>query len=181
MRRPVVVSPVKLALLMRGEEAKTVFHPGIAKRGAAGALDAGAAIGESLERQLAKVMEQTPRATIVGGELSGCKYPWGDYCKSMFMAIDRALAMGKRVMVITQPYLAGHLRERHVDQQLTLSTELARRYQGNPRVQYTNAGDSVDITDPLVGYDHMHLTVPANAAVAERLVEPLRLLSQVKP
>ncbi len=167
--------------MMRGQETKTVFQPGLAKRGAAGALDAGAAIGESLERQLARVMSQQPRATIVGAELSKCKYPWGEYCTSMFMAVDRALAMGKRVMVITQPYLAGSLRERHVDQQSAMSTELMRRYQGNPRVQYTNAGDSVDITDPLIGYDHMHLTTPANATVAERLVGPVRALAQVKP
>jgi lysophospholipase L1-like esterase len=162
---------------MRGEETKTVFHAGLANRTAAGALDATAAISESLERQLAKVMQEAPRS-IVGGESSGCKSPWGDYCKSMFAAVDRALALGKRVLVITQPYLAGFLRDRHIDQQTTLAAALARRYPGNPRVQYVNAGDAVDITDPSIGYDRMHLTAPGNAAVAERLVEPVRALIQ---
>ena len=167
--------------MMRGEETKTTFRPGLAKRGAAGVLDAGAAVGESLERQLARVMEKQGRATIVDGDKSGCKYPWGEYCKSMFMAVDRALALDKRVLVIGQPYLAAELRARHIDQQTTMATELMRRYQGNPRVQYVNAGDAVDINDPLIGYDRMHLTAPGNAAVAERLVEPVRALAQVKP
>jgi hypothetical protein len=165
---------------MRGEPTKTVFHPGLAKRTAAGVLDASAAIGESLEHQLAKAMGEG-RRTIEGGELSGCKYPWGEYCKSMFTAVDHALAMKKRVLVITQPYAAGFLRDRHVDQQSTMSTALVARYQGNPRVQYANAGNAVDIADPLVGYDHMHLTAPANAAVAAHLADPIRALAQIQP
>ena len=165
---------------MRGEENKTVFRPGLANRTAAGALDASAAIADALERQLAKVTQEPPRE-IVGGDATGCKAPWGDYCKSMFTAVDHALAMKKRVLVITQPYLGGLLRERHVDQQGTMAAELMHRYQGNPHVQYTNAGDAIDITDPLVGYDHMHLTAPANAVVAAHLVEPIRALAQVTP
>lgn len=161
---------------VRGEPITTVFRPGLANRTAAGALDATAAIGESLERQLAKVTEEPPRA-VVGGDSSGCKYPWGNYCRSMFTAVDHALAMGKRVLVITQPYIG----DSHVDQQSTMAAALARRYQGNPRVRYANAGDAVDMTDPLDGYDHMHLTAPANAAVAERLVEPVLALAQVGP
>jgi len=165
---------------MRGEETKTVFRPGLANRTAAGALDASAAIAESLQRQLAKVMQEPP-PQIVGGDATGCKVPWGEYCKSMFTAVDHALAMRKRVLVITQPYAAGFLRERHVDQQSTMSTTLLIRYQGNPRVQYANAGTAVDISDPVVGYDHMHLTAPANAVVAAHLVEPIRALAQVRP
>jgi hypothetical protein len=157
---------------MRGEQQKTVFRAGLANRTAAGALDATAAMGESLDRQLSRVMGER-RRTIVGGEASGCKYPWGEYCLSMFKAVDHAVAMGKRVLVITQPYLAGSLRERHVDQQRTMSEALALRYAGNRSVRYANLGDAVDINDPLIGYDRMHLTVPGNAAVAERLVEPV--------
>jgi hypothetical protein len=161
---------------MRGDDIKTVFHPGLAKRTAAGALDATAAVAESLDRQLAKAMQE-PRRAVVGGESSGCKSPWGEYCQSMFTAVDHALAMGKRVLVITQPYLVGALRARHVDQQATMSAALLRRYQGNARVQYANMGEVVDMADPLVGYDRMHLTAPANAVVAERLVEPIRVLA----
>ena len=58
--------------------------------------------------------------------------------------------------------------------------ELMRRYQNNPRVQYTNVGDAVDITNPLVGYDSMHLTAPASAIVAEHLVGPVLALAQIK-
>lgn len=165
---------------MRGETTKTVFRPNLANRAAAGALDATAAIGEQLEQQLAKAMGEK-RRTIVGGETSGCRHPWGDYCLSMFTAIDYALQTGKRVLVITQPYLAGQLRERHIDQQTAMADVLARRYQGNPRVQYANVGDAVDISDPEVGYDRMHLTAPANAIVAERLVQPVLELARVRP
>ena len=162
---------------MRGEAPRTVFHAGLANRTAAGALEATAAIGESLERQLGKVTKEPPRA-IVGAASSGCKNPWGEYCTSMFKAVDHALAMGKRVLVITQPNLGGSLRERHIDQQKTMADALALRYRGNPRVGYANAGAVVDIEDPLVGYDHMHLTAPGSAVVAEFLVEPVRGLIQ---
>jgi hypothetical protein len=166
---------------MRGEkQTKTVFRAGIANRTAAGALDATAAISESLERQLAKVMNE-PRRVVVGAKSSGCKAPWGEYCKSMFNAVDLALSMGKRVLVVTQPNPVGFLRERHLDQQTTMSAALGMRYRGNPRVAYADAGDAVDMADPLLAYDRMHLTPPANAAVAERLVEPVRALAAVTP
>ena len=164
---------------IRGEEIKTVFRPGLADRTAAGALDASAAIAESLERQVARAMHE-PRRQIVGGEATGCRSPWGEYCKSMFTAVDRVLALEKRVLVISQPYLAGYMRARHIDQQTTMVAELMRRYQNNPHVQYINVGDAVDITNPLVGYDSMHLTAAASAIVAEHLVGPVLALAQVK-
>ena len=165
---------------LRGEQTKTVFRPNLADRAAAGVLDMTASVGESLERQLGKVTEE-PGRQVQGGEVSGCKYPWGEYCQSMFAAVDRALAMGKRVAVITQPYLGGEFGERHMDQQRTMSEALARRYAGNPGVEYVNAGDAVDMTDPAYGYDHMHLTAPANGSVAAALIQPIRALAQVKP
>ena len=100
----------------------------------------------------------------------------------MFTAVDYALQHGKRVLVIGQPYLEGsQLRARHIDQQTTLASGLARRYAGNPRVRYADVGDAVDISNPLVGYDHMHLTAPANAAVADALVAPVLALAKVTP
>jgi hypothetical protein len=45
-------------------------------------------------------------------------------------------------------------------------------------VHYANAGDAVDINDPSIGYDRMHLTAPGNATVAEQLVEPVLQLIQ---
>lgn len=161
---------------LRGEPDATVFRPGLANRAAAGVLDATAAIGDSLNRQLARATEEPPRA-VVGGDSSGCKYPWGDYCRSMFTAVDHALAMGKRVLVISQPYVS----DGHRDQQQTMAAALALRYQGNPRVRYANVGTVVDTNDPLLAYDHMHLTAPGNAAIADALVEPVLALAQVTP
>ena len=164
-----------------GETNKTVFHPGLANRTAAGALNATAAIEQSLEHQMAKAMGEK-RRVIIGGDRSGCPYPWGQYCLSMFAAVDYALKNGARVLVVGQPHLEGQtLRERHNEQQATLVKGLATRYPGNPRVQYVSVGDSVDIRDPLVGYDHMHLTAPASAIVAAALVKPVVALAQVKP
>ena len=162
---------------VRGQETRTMFRPGLANRTAAGALDASAAITESLERQVARI-KQEPRRRIVGGETTGCRPPWGEYCKSVLTAVDRVLALGKRVMVISQPHLPGHLRERHADQQTTMVAELKRRYRDNVRVAYTNMGDALDINDPAMAYDGMHLTVAGNARVAEWLVEPVRALAQ---
>jgi hypothetical protein len=50
---------------------------------------------------------------------------------------------------------------------------LERRFGGDLRVRYANLGDAIDLTDPALSYDRMHLTPPGNTRIAAVLVQPV--------
>ena len=158
---------------MYRDQPKTVFRPGLAARTSAEILTAAASVGESLERQLGRVSREGPR-TIVDKAASGCAYPWQEYCRSMFNAVQYGLAEGKQVMVVTQPYEAGvELRLRHKQQQAEMTAMLSRRFANDPRVLYLNLGETVEVSDPLLSFDRMHLTAAGNVKLADALVTPV--------
>jgi lysophospholipase L1-like esterase len=47
---------------------------------------------------------------------------------------------------------------------------LARERGSDPHVRYVNLGDAVDLTDPALSYDHMHLTARGNRIIADALL-----------
>jgi hypothetical protein len=157
---------------------KTVFHAGVAARAAAGVLDTTAAIGQSLERQLGKISVE-PLHVVNVDQSTGCKTPWQQYCRSVLQAVDFALGRGAQVVVVTQPYavLSPSIRQRHVEQQAEMAAMLARRFGGDPRVAYVNLGPLVDLSNPRLSFDQMHLTPAGNARVAEALVAPVLQLA----
>lgn len=159
--------------LYRLDAPKTTFRPGLSTRTRAEVLRAAAEVGESLERQLGKVTAEPPRH-IDDAASTQCKYPWQEYCRSMIVAIDFARQHGIQVLVVTQPYEIGEgLHIRHIEQQTELASMIERRYGNDPDVRYVNLGDSVDLGDPSLSYDHMHLTEGGNRRVAAGLVEPV--------
>jgi len=151
---------------------RTVFRPGLATRATAEVLATAAEVSQSLERQLDRAVAEPPRQVDDAGS-SGCKYPWAEYCRSMSSAIEYALARNRQVMVVAQPYRRGSLRARHMDQQHELAGMLERRFAGDRRVRYVNLGESVDLADPLLSFDGMHLTAAGNRPVAAALVAPV--------
>jgi hypothetical protein len=155
-----------------------VFHASAAARAAAGMLDATAAIGEALERQLGRITPEPARGVAVDAA-TGCKAPWQQYCRSIQDAVEYALRSGKQVLVATQPYLGvtDHVRQRHIEQQSEMAAMLARRFGTNPRVAYVNLGTTVDLHDPSLSFDRMHLTVEGNRRVAQALVAPVLALA----
>jgi len=180
---PLVFKEKAASLLYRGdigqlyEESRTgkkaVFDASLADRTKAGALNATAAVGAALERQLGKISpERGP--SIPTPEASGCRSPWAEYCQSVFTAVEFGLQHQKQVIVVTQPYLLGQSGVRHKDQQQELKEMLRRRFSGDRRVLYLDAGPIVDLSDPAISFDHMHLTVLGNDRVAAALVEPVR-------
>ncbi len=163
----------------------TVFRPGLAKAATAGALRAATAVASSLDRQIGRLAaESRPRAAIASqaslsssGQASGCPYPWANYCRGLFDAVDYTLAHGKRVLVVTEPYLPGTARSLHVYQQRVMAEAVQRTYGANSRVKYVNLGAAVDLADPSVGHDNMHLTAGGSAIVARRLADPVMELA----
>jgi hypothetical protein len=162
------------------EQGKTVFRPGLATKTAAEVLVAAADVGQSLERQLGRVTAEGPRQ-IGEADSTGCKSPWAQYCRSMLDAVQLALDRGKQVLVITQPYELESFRPRHMEQQHEMAGMLERHFSGNPRVGYLDLGETVDLSDPQLSFDRMHLTATGNQRIAERLVDPVMLLAQQKP
>jgi hypothetical protein len=180
-----IVFKEKAAVLAHGQAsagylfgAKTVFHASVAARAAAGVLDATAAVGESLERQLGRVMPE-PAHSVAVDAATGCKTPWQQYCRSIADAVEYALQSAKQVLVATQPYLgvADHIRQRHIEQQAEMAAMLARRFGPNPRVAYVNLGPILDLHDPALSFDGMHLTVEGNRRLAPWMVEPVLALA----
>jgi hypothetical protein len=181
---PIVFKEKAAAMLHGGDvgalyryQDKTVFRPGLATRTTAEALTAAAKVGQSLEHQLGRVTSE-PRRHIVDAAGTGCKYPWQEYCRSILEAVQYGLASGKQVLVVTQPYeLGDYLRARHMEQQSELAAMLLRRFGDDPRVAYVNLGDTIDLGDPALSFDRMHLTAPGNARLAESLIAPVMAMA----
>jgi hypothetical protein len=176
---PIVFKEKAAAMLSGGDpgalyrsESKTVFHPGTAATVAAGALRTVGEVGQSLERQLGRVsVEAAPH--IDAPDATGCKYPWGQYCRSVATAISFALASTRQVLFITQPYAEPSLRLRHKEQQREVAAMITRTFGGDPRVRYVNLGDAVDVNDTALSFDRMHLTAEGNVRIAKQLVAPV--------
>jgi hypothetical protein len=150
----------------------TVFHASLATKAQAEVLAAAAEVSQSLERQLDRATAESPRR-IADADASGCKSPWAEYCSSIATAVDYALGRNHQVLVVSQPHALGQLRGRHIEQQQELANMLRRRFGGDRRVRYLDLGGTIDLSDPALSFDRMHLTAAGNRPVAAALVEPV--------
>jgi hypothetical protein len=115
-------------------------------------------------------------------ESTGCKTPWQQYCRSVQQAVDYALRSGVQVIVATQPFsvVSPYVHQRHIEQQAEMAAMLDRHYGKDSRVVYVNLGSLVDLRDPSLSFDQMHLTPAGNARIAQALVEPVLGLAAVR-
>jgi hypothetical protein len=156
---------------------QVVFHATVPQRVFASVLDAAVSSSEALglagpARRLEgfdRMLDEVERARESSRDERECGF-WSSYCHSMTTAIDYALGNGKAVLVVTQPYLVDPTgRKLHIDQQRALAGMLARSYSRERRVRYLNLGDAVDLRDPVLTWDSMHLTSEGNERVARAL------------
>lgn len=145
---------------------KVAFTPGPLRKTAAFALETFLRTSQALESQLGKLTD--PDVVEVGAELRDCG-EGEHYCSAIARAVDFGLSLGKRVLVVTQPYIA----DTHVEQQTVMSGMLRRRWSDEARLRYVNLGRTVSLKNPALAYDGMHLTGLGNEKIAEALVEPL--------
>jgi plasmid stabilization system protein ParE len=153
---------------LAGGGGPTIFRPDLANQTAAEALAAAAAVSRALESQLGRLTRLPDDGPPPMAE--GCAGEWAHYCGAVHRAARYALDRGKRVVVVTQPYVA----DRHVDQQRALRGMLRQQFGHDPRLQHVDLGRTVDLRDTTLSYDGMHLTGSGNRRVAEALVPPLR-------
>ena len=178
---PIVFKEKAAAMLNGGDvnalyekEHKTVFHAGIATKAAAGVLDATAEVGRSLEAELGRVVEEPTHAVDEKTD-TGCKPRWRHYCQSIAVAVEYAREKGRQVLVVTQPYMSVDelSRTRHRDQQADMRAMLARKFGGDRQVRAVDLGDSVDLENASLAFDHVHLTEKGNEQLASNLVDPV--------
>lgn len=184
---PIIFREKAGALLTGGEVAsaddpahKTVFRPGLSARATAGMLTAAASVGQALERQL-EGATNAPDRTIPDDASTGCAFPWTLYCRSVLIAVELALSHGKAVIVAGQPHFPPNTARsaRHLQQQAALADMIQRKFAAHPRVEYIATGTVVDLGDPAMSFDQMHLTAPGNRLVAAALAGPASEMVQV--
>jgi lysophospholipase L1-like esterase len=177
---PVMFREKAMALRYGGDisagyrEKKTVFRPGLASRVTAAALQAAADVSESLEGQLSRLdgapgvtKDNRPKQT----DAHGCPARWSHYCAAEYEAIRYALDRGRKILVVTQPYIAPE----HEAQQAALRTMLDTEFRNVASVRYINLGPVFDLhgKDKALFYDGMHATEEGNRLIAAQLIAPV--------
>jgi lysophospholipase L1-like esterase len=120
----------------------------------------------SLQRQLGSLTNSGSAAKPADGT---CPAEWQFYCQQIYEVTDLALKHGKRVLVVTEPYIS----DKHVEQQRALEAMLKQRFEGQAHVHYLNLGRTVDLHDRSLCWDGMHLTEEGNRRIAEALIQPV--------
>jgi hypothetical protein len=161
----------------RHGDAKPVFQPGLARRTTAAALEAAAAVSNAMARQLNRVA-RTETPSLARGA-AGCTSPWVHYCDAIQAAVAYATDRGRLVAVVGQPLLRNDVAERHRLQRRALGGLAARVIATNPRATYVDLADAVDLANPELSFDGMHLNPEGNRRVAQALVEPVQRLGRV--
>jgi hypothetical protein len=174
---PIVFKEKAAAMVSGGDpgalyrrDQKTTFHASLAAKTGATLLTTTADVASSLEAQLGR-MSAEPPPHVDSGAQTGCGR-WSAYCGSIELAIESARRHRAQVMVATQPYLrAGEYTQSvHREQQEALRSFLMRRFGTAADVKYVDLGDAVDLENPHLSFDHMHLRAEGNARVAAAFV-----------
>lgn len=157
-----------------GGNQKPVFRPNLAQRSTVSVLEAAIKVNQAVERQLQQLSKE-PTAQALSMDV-GCGQ-WNHYCASLFRAVEYALGRGRWAVVVTEPYVG----EGHVEQQRVMAQRLQARFGAHPKLRYLNLGTAVDLKDPSLCYDGLHLTVQGNERIAEALVSPMLDLLEGEP
>lgn len=94
---------------------------------------------------------------------------WQFYCEQVSEAVQLALQKGRRVLLVTEPYI----NDQHVAQQKALEAMIQVRFPNQTHLQYLNLGRTVDLRDKSLCWDGMHLTEEGNRRIANALRQPV--------
>jgi lysophospholipase L1-like esterase len=121
----------------------------------------------SLQKQLGSLTDSGRSET--GLSQATCPLEWRVYCQEISDVTDLEIKRGKRVLVVTEPYIS----DKHVEQQRALEGMLSRRFAGQANFRYLNLGRAVDLRDHSLCWDGMHLTEEGNRRIAAALIQPV--------
>jgi lysophospholipase L1-like esterase len=122
---------------------------------------------KSLQKELGPLTDSSQFATKTSD--GTCPAQWQFYCQQIYDVTDSALRHGKRVLVVTEPYIS----DKHVEQQRALEAMLKQRFEGQAHLRYLNLGPAIDLKDKSLCWDGMHLTEEGNRRIAEALIQPV--------
>jgi lysophospholipase L1-like esterase len=142
---------------LTGNDRKTIFQPPDPKK-----IDT-----TELQKQVGALTENGPAPGQSNG--GGCPPEWEFYCQQISETVEQALQQAKTVLVVTEPYIS----DRHVAQQQALRAMLEARFSNQTRFAYLNLGRTVDLRDPALCWDGMHLTEEGNRRIAAAMVRPV--------
>lgn len=150
----------------------TVFRPSVAERSKASALEAAAKVSETIERYMTKMSRAEVRSgpiELPDAAARQCGVYTG-YCAELFLDVKYALDHGKRVVVVTQPYMPAT----HREQQLVMAEYLRRRFPDRAALRFVDLGAAVDLLDPALTLDGMHLTAAGNRVIARGMLDAVK-------
>jgi lysophospholipase L1-like esterase len=139
---------------------RVTFRPGLATRATAAALTHAAAVADLLGRQVGHL---TPAPELSHAPLD--TNSWSFYTASVVSAVAWARERGVTVIVASQPYIS----DAHRAQQEALAAALTARFGRDAGVRYVNLGHTIQLGDPDLAYDGMHLTAKGNRTIADHL------------
>jgi lysophospholipase L1-like esterase len=142
---------------LSGSDERTIFEPPDVKK---------IKNGDVLRQQVGSL---TQKGATTSSTTATCAPEWKFYCEQISETVSAALKDGKRVLVVTEPYIS----DKHVEQQAAIANMLSVRFADNPNVHYLNLGTAVDLRDPSLCWDGMHLTQEGNRRIAAALVQPV--------
>jgi lysophospholipase L1-like esterase len=145
---------------LSGSDERTIFAPPDVKK---------IKNGDELRQQVGSL---TQKSATTPSTNPTCAPEWTFYCEQISETVSAALKEGKRVLVVTEPYIS----DKHVEQQRALEGMISARFAGNINVRYLNLGTAVDLRDPSLCWDGMHLTQEGNRRIAAALVQPVHEL-----
>ena len=158
----------------RGIHTPVTFHPNLAQRTSANALEVLAAMTKALNGQFENAAVERPPAMKASESTLGCDFPHVTYCESIAAAIRFGVEHGKAVVVVAQPLMAeGRGRELQGLQHDMLRAMMAKQFSGNARVAFADLSALIDLRQPELTFDAMHLRPEGNDRVAAALVEPV--------
>jgi formylglycine-generating enzyme required for sulfatase activity len=150
----------------------TVFRPSVAQRSKASALEAAVKVSETIERYMAKMSSAdvgTALLELPDAAARQCGVYTG-YCAELFLDVKYALDHGTRVVVVTQPYMPAT----HREQQLVMAEYLRKRFPDRAALRFVDLGAAIDLVDPALTLDGMHLTAAGNRVIARGMLEAVK-------
>ncbi len=130
-------------------------------------LEADEQTSGSLQKQLGPLTDSG--RSKADSSRATCPPEWRVYCREIYDVTDLEIKRGKRVLVVTEPYIS----DKHVDQQRALEGMLSQHFAGQANFRYLNLGRAVDLRDHSLCWDGMHLTEEGNRRIAEALTQPV--------
>lgn len=175
---PIIPMSAWLHLSDLSQSGRVIFQPTLADRASARATSAANHVQLMINAQLSRFAKQTPRPQPTDNE---CGPAWSFYCEAMRQSVVAARAHGAEVFVVGEPWVSetysSGLTVAHAKQQAILSKVIEHWFNGDPHVRRISLGTAVDLGDPALCYDGLHLTAKGNKQAAHALAAALRQAS----